>query len=90
MFGGDNIEIILVGDTFDEADETIVVDILSVSSVGSVATENGVQKVTATILDDDPTPIVTWTSTDPSVGEGDGTPTSVSPIPRINFTVSVA
>ncbi len=46
------ITLTAVQDALDEADETIVVDISSVAN----GTESGAQQVTATIIDDDPTP----------------------------------
>ena len=44
-----------VQDTLDEANETIVVDVASVTN----GTESGTQQVTGTITDDDPTPSLT-------------------------------
>jgi len=54
-----------VNDSVDENDETIIVDIASVSG----ASENGEQQVTATITDDDAEPTVSINA--PSVIEGD-------------------
>src|SRR5204863_3889476 len=45
-----------VQDSLDEDDETILVDISSVTN----GTESGTQQVTATITDDDPTPTVSF------------------------------
>ncbi|MCX6924292.1 MAG: immunoglobulin domain-containing protein, partial [Verrucomicrobia bacterium] len=59
------ITLTAVQDTLDEANETIVVDI---STVGNGA-ENGTQQVTATIMDDDPTPSLVIS--DVTVTEGD-------------------
>ncbi len=50
-----SITLVALNDNTDEVNETIVVDITSVTN----GTENGTQQVTATILDDDPTPNVT-------------------------------
>ena len=48
-------QISFVDDPVDESDETIIVDIASVSG-GNGATENGVQRQTITLTDNDPTP----------------------------------
>ena len=67
-----------VSDTLDETDETIIVDILSVTN----GTESGTQQVTITILDDDPTP--TLSISDVTVSEGNsGTTNAV-------FTVTLS
>ncbi|WP_461168456.1 DUF4347 domain-containing protein, partial [Uliginosibacterium sediminicola] len=46
-----------VQDTLDEADETVIIDIASVSGGGG-ATESGSQQVTVTIVDDDTAPTI--------------------------------
>src|SRR5438477_442009 len=50
------ITLTAVQDTLDEVDETVVVDISSVTN----GTESGTQQVTATITDDDPPPTVAF------------------------------
>ncbi|MGM8063374.1 DUF4347 domain-containing protein, partial [Vogesella indigofera] len=69
------------GDTLDEADETIVLDITSVTG-GDSATESGSQQVTVTILDDDAAPGISIA--DASVTEGNSGNSSLS------FTVSLS
>ncbi len=63
------ITVIAVQDTLDEADETIVVDIISVIN----GTESGVQQATATITDDDLAPTVTLTGNNATILEASGT-----------------
>jgi hypothetical protein len=80
LAGNTNGNITLTGnnDSLDENDETIIVDISSVTN----GTESGTQKVTATITDDDPTP--TLSINDVSANEGNsGTST-------FDFTVTLS
>ena len=58
-------------DTLDEDDETVVVDIASVTG----AIEDGTQQVTTTIFDDDAAPTVSFSSGSYTVGESDGSKT---------------
>lgn len=73
-----SITLTAFNDTLDEDDETIIVDIGSVTN----GTENGTQQVTATITDDDPTP--TLSIDDVSANEGDSGTTT------FDFTVSLS
>ena len=61
-----SVNITGVNDALDENDETVIVDITSVTN----GTENGTQQVTATITDDDAPPTISVN--DSSVTEGDG------------------
>ncbi|MBC7817849.1 MAG: hypothetical protein IAG10_13235, partial [Planctomycetaceae bacterium] len=74
-----SITLTAVADVLDEPDETIVVDIDNVTN----ATELGTQQVTATIVDDDPTPTLS-VSNAAAVTEGDSSTTSAV------FTVTLA
>jgi disulfide oxidoreductase YuzD len=58
------VTVTAVNDTIDETDESIIVDIASVTN----GVENGTQKVTVTIADDDAEPAISVN--DPSVAEG--------------------
>ena len=60
-----SITLAAVQDTLDEPDETIVVDISSVTN----GTESGTQQVTATITDDDAEPTVAFNATTSSGAE---------------------
>ncbi len=63
------ISLSAINDTLNEPIETITVDIASVTN----ATENGTQRVTASILDDDPLPTVDLMfSSTSSIGEASG------------------
>src|SRR5205814_2345131 len=53
-----SITLTAVQDTLDEVDETIIVDVSSVTN----GTESGTQQVTAIITDDDPLPTVSFTA----------------------------
>lgn len=55
-----------VDDSLDEDNETIIVDINTVTN----ATESGTQQVTATITDDDATPTIEFSTTSQSADEG--------------------
>lgn len=59
-----------LADTTYEGNETVVVDIASVSGGG--ATENGTQQVTITIVDDDSAPTVTLAVSDNEISENGG------------------
>ncbi|RRG18933.1 hypothetical protein DWB61_17675, partial [Ancylomarina euxinus] len=54
-----SIQLSSVSDDIDENDETVIIDILSVTN----GTESGTQQATATILDDDATPTIAFNST---------------------------
>jgi Calx-beta domain/IPT/TIG domain len=54
-----------ISDALDENDETVIIDISSVTN----ATENGTQQKTVTIIDDDATPTVTLTTSGTSFFE---------------------
>lgn len=60
-----------IDDTIDEPDETVVVDIDSVTN----GTEDGVQQVTATITDDDDAPMVTLSLVGDPIAENGGSAT---------------
>jgi Calx-beta domain len=60
-----------VDDALNEGDETVVVDVTTVTN----GTESGTQQVTAVITDDDPPPSVQFTAAAQSVGEAAGTVT---------------
>ena len=66
-----SITITAVDDSTDEADESIVVDISSVSN----GTENGSQQVSATITDDDAEPVVTLSISGSPLNENGGAAT---------------
>ena len=66
-----SITLTAVPDTLDESDETIVVDVDSVSN----GTEDGTQQVTATISDDDLPPCVTLGLTGSPMAEAGGVAT---------------
>ena len=68
-------DITAVGDLLDENDETVVVDIASVT--GGIA-EGSPNTITVTILDDDDPPSVAWTGTDSTVAENVGTVTATA------------
>ncbi len=70
-----------VQDTLDETNETVVLDISSVSGGGG-ATESGSQQVTVTITDDDPEP--TLSIADVSLTEGNSGSSAMT------FTVSLS
>lgn len=57
------------GDVLDEDDETVIIDISSVTN----GTENGTQQKTVTITDNDAMPTVTLSTPQTSVTEGNGT-----------------
>jgi hypothetical protein len=57
------------GDGFNEADETIIIDITGVLNT----TESGLQQRTVTIPNDDAVPTVTLSVSEASIGEDDGT-----------------
>ena len=63
-----SITLTAVSDTLDESDETIVVDIATIIN----GFENGTQRVTATITDDDPAPTVTLSLTGSPMSEDGG------------------
>jgi hypothetical protein len=78
-----------VQDSLDETDETIVVDITSVTN----DTESGTQQVTATIADDDPPPSVTLSVAPASMMEAAGTSTvtaTLSAVSGLDVTVILA
>jgi hypothetical protein len=58
-----------VSDTLDEADETVIVEIESVTN----GTEEGTQQVTVTLADDDAEPTVSFAAATSTVGEDAGT-----------------
>jgi len=60
-----------VQDTIDESDETIIVDVASVTN----GTESGTQRATATITDDDAAPTVTLGVAPATLAEAAGTTT---------------
>ncbi|MEB2779835.1 MBG domain-containing protein [Algoriphagus sp. C2-6-M1] len=75
-----------VNDDIYEGDETVIVDISSVTN----GLENGVQKVTYTITEDDPMSIVTLSSAESTLLEDAGTATvraTLSAIAGIDVTV---
>lgn len=61
-----SINLSSVGDVLDEDDETVIIDISSVTN----GTESGTQQRTVTITDDDATPTVTIAWSNTSIGEG--------------------
>ena len=63
-----SITLTAVSDTLDESDEAIVVDIATIIN----GFENGTQRVTATITDDDPAPTVTLSLTGSPMSEDGG------------------
>ena len=63
-----SITLTAVSDTLDESDEAIVVDIATIIN----GFENGTQRVTATIADDDPAPTVTLSLTGSPMSEDGG------------------
>ncbi len=66
-----NVTITGVNDALDEADETVIVDVDSVTN----GTESGTQQVTATITDDDAAPTVTLGITGSPLAENGGVAT---------------
>jgi len=72
-----SIEIAATGDTIDEVDETVIIDISSVTN----ALESGTQSVSVTIADDDQEPIVT-------LGLGSST-TLAESVVSVNLTASI-
>jgi len=66
-----SITLTALSDIGDEPDETVIVDISSVNN----GTENGTQRVTATITDDDPTPLVSISLLGTSLAENAGSGT---------------
>jgi hypothetical protein len=67
-----SITLAAVHDTFDEADETVVIDISTVTN----GTENGTQTATTTILDDDASPTVTLSIVGGTTINETGSPTN--------------
>ena len=65
------VSIMPIDDAADELDETVIVDIRDAVN----ATENGVQQVTTTILDDDSAASVSIAATSASIPENGGTAT---------------
>src|SRR5262249_30423483 len=77
-----------VNDTLDEFDETVIVDITTVTN----GTESGTQQVTATITDDDPAPTVTLGLTGSPLAENGGVATvtaTLSAVSGLDVTVSL-
>ena len=75
-----------VQDTLDEANETIIVDILSVTN----GTESGVQSVQSSIVDDDAPPTVQLSRTNATLAEAIGTTTVVATLSTASgFPVTV-
>lgn len=66
-----SITLSAVGDLLDEADETVIVDISSVTN----GTESGTQQATVTITDDDAAPTVTLSTGATSIAETGGSTT---------------
>ncbi len=78
-----------VGDTRDENNETVIVNISSVTN----GTESGTQVQTITITDDDPAPSVTLSTGAASVNETAGTTTvtaTLSAISNLDITVNLS
>ncbi|NUQ63357.1 MAG: M28 family peptidase, partial [Pirellulales bacterium] len=81
-----SITLTAVQDTLDEPNETIVVDVASVTN----ATESGTQQVTATITDDDSPPTVRLSPTNQSIAEAAGTATVTATLSAASgYTVTV-
>jgi len=83
------ITLTAIQDNLDETNETIIVDISSVTN----GTESGTQRVTATITDDDPLPTVTLGLTGSPMAEAGGVATvtaTLSAVSGRNVTVSLA
>jgi hypothetical protein len=83
-----SVTLTAVQDALNEANETIVVDISSVS----YGTESGTQQVTATITDDDPLPTVTLGLTGSPMAEAGGVATvtaTLSPLSGQSVTVNL-
>ena len=84
-----SITLTAVQDTLHEGDETIVVDISTVSG----GTETGTQQVTATIADDDPAPGVTLSLAGSPLAEAGGQATvtaTLSAVSGLPVTVNLA
>ena len=69
-----SVTITAVQDAIDEADETVVVDVDSVTG----ATEQGEQQVTVTITDDDEAPLVSLAVDTATIGEDGGVATATA------------
>ncbi len=69
-----------VQDTLDETNETVVVDISSVTN----GTEFGTQRDTITITDDDATPTVTLSIVPPSIAEAAGSATIIAKLSAVS------
>ena len=69
-----SVTITAVQDALDEADETVVVDVDSVTG----ATEQGEQQVTVTITDDDEAPLVSLAVDTATIGEDGGVATATA------------
>jgi len=69
-----------VDDSLDEFDETVIVDIASVTN----GSESGTQQVTATIADDDAAPVVRWSTAGQTVSEGVGNVTVAAELSTVS------
>jgi Dockerin type I domain/IPT/TIG domain/Calx-beta domain len=78
-----NITLSSVSDTLDEANETVIIDISSVTN----ATESGSQQVTVTINDDDATPTVTLSAGATTIAETSGTTTVTATLSAVSGQV---
>jgi hypothetical protein len=84
-----SINLTAVQDAMDENDETVIIDMASVTN----GTENGTQQQTVTITDDDPSPTVTLTAGATTIAETGGSTTvtaTLSAASSKNVTVNLA
>ena len=81
-----SVTLTAVQDPLDETDETIVVDVTSVTN----GIESGTQQVTATITDDDATPTVTLGLTGNPIAEAAGVATVTATLHGIMGTAEIA
>lgn len=84
-----NITLAAVGDALDESNETVIIDITSVTN----GTESGTQQQTVSITDDDATPTVTLSTGSATIAENAGTTTVIATLSAISgqdVTVNLA
>ena len=83
-----NVTLSLVDDNTTEASEAIVVDIASVSG-GNGASENGTQRVSITLTDNDPVPEVSLSVSPSSLSENGGSVTLTASLDRVASSATV-
>ncbi|MEC6988274.1 MAG: Calx-beta domain-containing protein, partial [Actinomycetota bacterium] len=83
-----NVTLSLVDDNMTEASEAIVVDIASVSG-GNGASENGTQRASITLTDNDPVPEVSLSVSPSSLSENGGRVTLTASLDRVASSATV-